>query len=379
MASLSWRPEKASVLIVGGGVGGMSTALSLSALGMRVELIDIDPEWRVYGAGITITGPTLRAFKGLGVYEDICAQGYVGEEIQVCDVSGQPIRRLATPMPDGSGVHGSGGIMRPVLHNILSTRVRQAGVTVNLGVTVNELRQDGAGVEVTFSDERRARYDLVIGADGVYSKVRQLIFPNAPQPFYTGQSAWRVTTPRPPQVQCRHFYLGGPNKVGFSPVSNEQMYLFLLQKTPRMFRDEAELPGALRELLAGYGGYIAGIREGITADSLIVFRPMDAFFLPAPWYSGHVLLIGDAAHPTTPQLASGAGMAVEDALVLAQELPKAGCIPEALTRFMARREERCRLVVESSMKIGQLEQAAAPAAEQTAVVEKALAILSEPR
>ncbi len=377
MAESGWQPRQTSALIVGGGIGGMSMALSLQAIGVQVELIDIDPQWRVYGAGITITGPTLRAFKALGVYEDIAEQGYVGEEIQICDVSGQPLRRLPTPLKDADGAHGSGGIMRPVLHNILSGRVRQADISVNLGCTVDALRQEDEHVQVDFSDGRRARYDLVIGADGVYSKVRQLIFPDAPAPAYTGQSAWRLTVPRPADVDCRHYFLGGPNKVGFTPVSRDEMYLFLLQKTPRMFREDAELPQALRELLAGYGGHIARIREGITQDSQIVFRPLEAFFLPAPWYVGHVLLIGDAAHPTTPQLASGAGMAVEDALVLAEELQGACGIGQALARFMARRELRCRLVVESSMEIGRLEQEGAPVSAQTAVVDKALAVLSE--
>jgi 2-polyprenyl-6-methoxyphenol hydroxylase-like FAD-dependent oxidoreductase len=112
--------------------------------------------------------------------------------------------------------------------------------------------------------------------------------------------------------------------------------------------------------------------------SEIVFRPLEGFFLPPPWHRGHVLLIGDAAHPTTPQLASGAGMAVEDALVLAEEVARAASVPEALLAFMARREERCRLIVESSIEIGRLEQARAPVAEQTAVVQRALQILTAP-
>jgi 2-polyprenyl-6-methoxyphenol hydroxylase-like FAD-dependent oxidoreductase len=100
--------------------------------------------------------------------------------------------------------------------------------------------------------------------------------------------------------------------------------------------------------------------------------------LPAPWYRGRVLLIGDSAHPTTPQLASGAGMAIEDALVLAEELQRADGVEPAFSRFMKRREARCRLVTESSMELGRLEQVRAPVEEQTKVVEQALLILSEP-
>jgi 2-polyprenyl-6-methoxyphenol hydroxylase-like FAD-dependent oxidoreductase len=97
-----------------------------------------------------------------------------------------------------------------------------------------------------------------------------------------------------------------------------------------------------------------------------------------PWHKGRVLLIGDAVHPTTPQLASGAGIAVEDAIVLAEELSRDCTVEDAMQAFTKRREWRCKLVVSSSVKIGQLEQSRAPAEEQTAVVEYALARLAEP-
>src|SRR5690606_35730832 len=76
--------KRMTVLIVGGGIGGMSAALALDKIGAQVHLIDIDPQWRVYGAGITITGPTLRAFEAIGIYDEIAGQGYVGQDIQVC-------------------------------------------------------------------------------------------------------------------------------------------------------------------------------------------------------------------------------------------------------------------------------------------------------
>ncbi|MCK9508813.1 MAG: FAD-dependent monooxygenase, partial [Pigmentiphaga sp.] len=266
----------------------------------------------------------------------------------------------------------------PTLHKILSDRVRATGIKVSLGVTVDQLEQDENGVSVHFSDGGQGRYDLLLGADGVYSRVRELIFPNAPKPEYTGQSAWRLTTVRSPQVDCRHYFLGGPHKVGFTPVSADEMYMFVLERTPQRFRQEHELPEALKALLSEYGGLVADVREQINADSQIVFRPLEAFFLPAPWYVGRVLLIGDAAHPTTPQLASGAGIAVEDGLVLAEEMMGTAQIDDALARFMARREQRCRLVVESSIEIGRLEQVRAPVEAQTAVVNNALSLLSEP-
>ncbi|MCF2125365.1 FAD-dependent monooxygenase [Strepomyces sp. STD 3.1] len=366
------------VLIIGAGIAGMAAAIALRRTGAAVDLIDIEPDWTVLGAGLTITGPTLRALRQLGVYEEVAAHGYVGEGIRVCGVDGTYIRDIPTPMPSGSGVRGSGGIGRPVLYRILSSRVLASGVRPRFGLSVASFSQDVNGVDVAFSDGTSARYDMVIGADGIYSRTRRQLFPAAPEPRYTGQSVWRMFVPRPPEVDRRHYFLGGEVKVGWTPVSATRMYMFVVERTPRTVRAAHELPAGLTELLEPYGGYVETFRESIREDTEIAYRPLESFNLPGPWHQGRVLLIGDAAHPTTPQLASGAGMAVEDALVLAEELGRHREVTATFEAFSARHEQRCRFVVESSIEIGRLEQEQAPPQAQTAVVERALARLMEP-
>jgi 2-polyprenyl-6-methoxyphenol hydroxylase-like FAD-dependent oxidoreductase len=365
-------------LVVGGGIGGMSAAITLSRQGVQVDLVDLDPHWRVYGAGITITGATLRAFKAIGILDEVMADAYTGDGIQVCDRGGQRLAVVPTPAAE-PGLPGCGGIMRPLLHSILSRHTLAAQVGVRLGLTVDELTSDDDGVDVLFSDGKAGRYDLVVGADGVFSRVRCLLFPAAPQPQYTGQCVWRIVARRPAEIDSRHFFLGGPVKVGLTPVSADQMYLFLLETTERRpVLGDAELASELARLLDGYGGPLRRILHEQVPDSRIVLRPLEGFLLPRPWHLGRTLLIGDAAHPTTPHLASGAGMAVEDALVLGQELQRAGSVGEAFAGFMARRYERCRLVVENSLEIGRREQRQAPIEEQTQLVEESLRVLAEP-
>ncbi|RLK58852.1 FAD-dependent monooxygenase [Actinokineospora cianjurensis] len=366
------------VLVVGAGIAGMAAGISLRRVGAEVDLVDIAPEWKAAGAGLTITGPTLRALRQLGVYPEIAERGYVGEGIRVCTIDGEPVRDIPTSMPAGAGVCGSGGIARPVLYDILSALVLEGGPGPRLEVSVDRVHDDGSGVDVVFSDGGEGRYDMVIGADGVHSRTRDQLFPDAPGPEYTGQSVWRIFVPRPPGVDRRHYFLGGTAKVGWTPISATEMYLFVVERTPRVVREPGEQPGALRELLAPYGGYVREVRASIDDNTEITFRPLESFYLPSPWHRGRVLLIGDAAHPTTPQLASGAGIAVEDGLVLAEELARYGTVTETFAAFTERRAERCRLVVESSIEIGRLEQAQAPPAAQTAVVERALARLVEP-
>lgn len=355
----------------------MSAAIALHDRGVAVELIDLDPEWRVYGAGITITGPTLRAFNALGILERVMTDAHTANGVQVCSVAGEPLTIIDTPSPAGSDVPGSGGIMRPTLHRILSSEVLARGIGCRLGITVDAIAQSESKAGVTFSDGSRRAYDLVIGADGLFSCVRSLIFPDAPAPFFTGQACWRLMRGRLPVVTRRHYFLGGPVKVGLTPVSQNEMYMFLLENVPEnVWIDPSTFPERLRTLLEPYGGVLAEVRAGIDAAAAIVYRPLEAVLLPEPWYSGQVVIIGDAAHATTPQLASGAGMAVEDALVLAEEVTRAP-LEQALARFMERRFPRCRLVVENSLQLGRFEVEQAPVEAQTSLVEQSLATLAQ--
>lgn len=345
------------VLIIGGGIGGMCAAIELRKRGVEVDLVEIDPEWRVYGAGISISGPTLRAFKALGLAEAVVQQGWCADGCAMALADGRMIGILPTPRLAGANIPGGGGIMRPVLARILSQATRAAGVNVRLGVTFSGIQPRADKVLVNFSDGGEALYDLAIGADGVHSKVRAAIFPEAPKPRFTGQSCWRAVLPRASEITRPTMYLGQHCKAGLNPVSADEMYLFFLDKRAQKERiDPQEWPQILREELAEFGGLIGTIRDGITPQSRIVYRPLETLLLPAPWHRGRVVLLGDAVHATTPHLASGAGIAVEDAIVLAEELERAERLETALTRYYQRRFERCRLVVENSLALGEIEQ-----------------------
>lgn len=366
-------------LIVGGGIGGMSATIALRRTGWNVVLVDLDPEWRVYGAGITITGPTLRAFGELGILEEVLREGFAADGLVIRNVAGDVLSSVPTPVRGVGDIPGTGGIMRPTLHRILANSVRASGAEVRLGVTVDALSQDADGVVATFNDGRIGRYDMVVGADGVFSKVRSMIFDDPPEPAYTGQACWRLRLPRHPDIDRRCFFLGGPVKVGLTPVSAVEMYMFLLEPCPQKRRPDPDtLHVELARLLKGYGGVLAEVRDQLSPDSVIVYRPLEGFLLPPPWNVGRIVLIGDAAHPTTPQLASGAGLAVEDGLVLAQELATASGVEPGLEAFTTRRWPRCRLVVENSLEIGRREKAGMPIESQTELVAQSLAFLAGP-
>jgi 2-polyprenyl-6-methoxyphenol hydroxylase-like FAD-dependent oxidoreductase len=365
-------------LVVGGGVGGMSAAIALRRQGVEVTLIDADPQWRVYGAGISVTGVSLRAFEHLGVLEEVRRRGHVGAGLRGRTPGGDIL--FETPLPDNpTPVQQSGGIMRPVLHEILSSAVRGAGVTVRLGLKVAALKQDGGGADVTFDDGRPARFDLVVGADGIYSQIRQMIFPAAVKPQFTGQGCWRVVAARPPEVDRAEMYFGGPVKLGLNPVSEDEMYMFVLEHVPENpFFDYDALVPHVRQLLAPFGGSVAAVRESIERPEQVNYRPLEWLLLPKPWSQGRTVLIGDAAHATTPHMASGAGMAAEDGLVLAEELAREANVERALQAFAQRRFERTRLVVETSVRIGAMEMAGDRSNDGPAMLGAAMAQLQQP-
>ncbi len=355
------------VLIVGGGIAGMSLAVCLRRLGVRVDLIDSDEQGRAIGAGLSLNGATLKAFQRVGVLERMSAEGHMHSAFELHLPSGQLLQRIQPPSHPG-GAPAGGGILRPVLHQILADATRTAGARIRLGVRLDGLQQADNRIRTACTDGEKGEYDLVIGADGLHSQVRGMIFPDAPQPRFTGQGCWRAVFPRPPDFDCVSIYMDTHHKAGLNPVSAQEMYLFLLETVdPTQRMPEEHLPRLLSERLRPFGSPLSELRSALDTAARINYRPLETLFLPAPWFKGNVLLIGDAAHATTPHSAYGCGLAVEDAVVLAELIEESVPLPQVLARFMERRFERCRTVVEGSVKLGDLEMAHAPLSEHQAV------------
>jgi 2-polyprenyl-6-methoxyphenol hydroxylase-like FAD-dependent oxidoreductase len=367
------------ILIIGGGFSGMSAAIELRKHGAEVDLVEIDAGWRSYGAGISLGGATLRAFRQLGILEAFLREGAATDGVKIYLPHGPQVAELPTPRLAGPDVPGGGGIMRPVLARILAEATRAAGTNVMLGCTFTHLQPDAEGVEVTLTDGQRRRYDLVIGADGLYSKTREALFPDAPKPRYSGQAVWRAVLPRPVEVDSAMMWMGRV-KPGVNPVSRDHMYLFLTEHRPSNEHvDPATFASKLRDLLAEFPApLVQQIRAQISERSQIVFRPLEGLLMPRPWFRGRVVLIGDTVHATTPHLASGACIGIEDAIVLAEELACAGEVGAALQAFQDRRWERCRMVVENSARLGQIEIEGGSKEEHAQIMRDSLIALAQP-
>lgn len=369
-----------SILIIGGGFSGMSAAIELRKQGLDVDLVEIDPGWRSYGAGISLGGATLRAFRTLGILDAFLQRGAASDGVDLFTSSGIPLGSLPTPRLAGPDVPGGGAIMRPVLAAILSEATRASGTNVRLGCTFTSIRQDDDGVEVGFTDGSSKRYELVIGADGLYSKLRETIFPEAPQPKYSGQGVWRAVLPRPPEVQRAMMWLGPKVKTGVNPVSATEMYLFVTEdRAERVHIDPKNFVPMLKDLLAPFGApLMQQLHAQLDDRSQVNYRPLEGLLVPQPWHKGRIVLIGDAVHATTPHMASGACIGIEDAIVLAEELKKADTVAAALQGFQARRWERCRMVVENSGRLGEIEIAGGDKEEHGRIMRETLVALAAP-
>jgi 2-polyprenyl-6-methoxyphenol hydroxylase-like FAD-dependent oxidoreductase len=334
----------------------------------------------VLGVGISVQGATLRALKTIGVLDRCVRAGFGYSSLVACDAEGNVTGTVELPRLLGEGYPECIGILRQALHDILRDALVEAEVPVRLGVTVTAIEQRADAVDVAFTDGTRGRYDLVVGADGVNSKVREMVFGALYGPRDTGQAVWRAMVRRPPEIKARYMFFGPRNKAGFNPVSDTEMYIFLVQTIagdPRI--PDERLAGVMREQLADFGGVVAKVRDQVTRPDRIAYRPFGSMLLPPPWYRGRVVLVGDAAHTPTPQMASGAGIAIEDSIVLTELLQADEPLPPVLEEFMARRYERCRMVVEASQQISEWEKTPnAPGADPVGVLARANAALAAP-
>ena len=372
------------VLIVGGGIGGQSAAIALKQIGIDVEIVEILPQYDVYGVGIIQQANALRALDALGVADEALKRGCPYAKVKMCTPTGYQFNETGTPPMGRFPSHN--GISRRILHEVLHERCETVGVQFRMGLTVDQITNKENGVDVVFSDGTIGSYDLLIGADGVNSKVRKLIFGDY-FPKYVGLSVWRYAFDRPKDLETGYMYFGKHSKVGLIPMTKETMYMFVVsaEGADNPFIPEDEMIPKLKSYLEEYPvPMVHDLIDQITEPKLVNYRPLETLHLPEPWHKGSVLIIGDGAHATIPHLGSGAALAIEDAVVLAEEIAKQDGNEAIFTRFMNRRLERCKMVVEASEKLGEwelLEYEGKPLPEEAnagAVMGKTLMALTQP-
>ncbi len=375
-------PAVRTVLVVGGGVAGAASAILLAERGVAVDVVELKPDVGAMGSGITLQGNALRVLRQLGVWEQVQAKGYAFDTLglRAPDPDGTLLVEMTDVRSGGPDLPATLGMYRPELARILLDRAGEVGAKVRFGTTVAELAQDGEGVDVTLSDGSRARYDLMIGADGVRSATRGTLGVNL-DTRATGMGIWRVFAPRPASVTRTDLFYGGPSYIaGYCPTGPDSLYAYVVEDAQdRTTLGPQEQLDVMRSLASAYHGPWDEILESMTEADRVNYTWFETHVLERPWNRGRVVLIGDAAHCCPPTVAQGGAMALEDAAVLAELLLAADEVDDALwDAFMDRRYDRAKTVVDASVQLGDWLLEHNPAPDVPGLMGSVIALVSRP-
>jgi FAD-dependent urate hydroxylase len=324
------------ILIVGAGLAGLALARALRQAGFAPELIERQAGWEDAGTGMYLPANAVRALRVLGLEEAVADRAAPILHQRLLDHRGRLLAEI-----DLGELWGDVGpclaLPRADLHAVL-----REGVPVRMGRTVRSLEQlDGPGpVAVTFDDGRGGEFDLVVGADGLRSAIRRLaVDPRPPVPV--GQHSWRFLTACPPQVTTWTVLLGRDASFLAVPVGDRLVYGYADRTTDGALGGDLDRDpvGQLRQRFVGFAAPVPQLLEQLQDPARIHVAPIEQVATER-WGRGAVVLVGDAAHGMSPNMAQGAALAFEDALVLAACLRDAGSVPAARAAFVARRSPR---------------------------------------
>jgi 2-polyprenyl-6-methoxyphenol hydroxylase-like FAD-dependent oxidoreductase len=358
----------------------MTASIALARRGVQCEIVEINRDWQPAGIGIGLQSAPLRALKSLDLLEPLVEVGRPHEGIDMLLADGTRIGVMPQVNVNEPDDPPFITMSRSALHEVLERRLRELGVEVRLGVTASSFDEEDDGVRARFRDGSDGVYDFVIGADGMHSQTRGMVLPDPPEPEYAGQVIWRIGVPQPEGLERYTMMIAGPTRVGLVPIGHGQLYMWMLDSTlPPERPARNELLSLFQERMGAYAGFAPEVAAQITEPEQVDFRALHWVLVPPPWGAGRVLLLGDSAHTTTPHLAFGVGLAIEDAVVLA-DLVADGCDPRELApRLTERRFERCRLVVDTCLQLSRWEQTPGPPNPRAGeLIGTTMAALSEP-
>lgn len=345
------------VAIAGSGVASMAAAIRLAEAGVSVDVYETKEHLTALGSGITLQGNALRVFDALGVWESVKEKGYFfdGLTLRAPGPTAPVVAELPEVQTGGPDYPAGGGMYRPELAEILVARATSLGARVHFGSAVTGADVSDESVEVFVNGQSVGTFDLLIGADGLNSTVRDLIgIEVKPQP--TGMGIWRAFVSRPAEVLRTELYYGGPVYIaGYTPTGEDTMYAYLVEDAQdRSGVSDAEAVEIMLAESAAYGGPWESIRAHLTAGAEVNYTWFTTHLVPAPWNRGRAVIIGDAAHSCPPTIAQGAAQALEDAYVLTELLIERDALDQDLwDAFHARRIPRATAVVEASVQLGQ--------------------------
>lgn len=348
--------EARSAVVVGGGIGGLATAVALRRVGWSVTVLERARAFEEVGAGISLMSNALACLDALGLGDAVRdgSRPQLGGGMRT--PSGAWLSRL-----DGAAVEEELGVdavvlPRPELLGLLLRALPEESVIT--GATPSAIVEDDRGVEVRFvrdGHEETLRAELVVGADGLRSWVRAQRWPDAPDPVYDGSTAWRAITTGPvaTDVEMSQTW-GAAQEFGCIPLADGRVYWYAAASAPQGER----APDELVEVRSRFGDWHAPIADVLAATDPAAVLRHDVYRLPdLPTYvRGRVALLGDAAHAMVPNLGQGGAQAIEDAVVLAAALASTSDLTSALEAYDRQRRPRSQSIGRAATMISRFGQ-----------------------
>jgi 2-polyprenyl-6-methoxyphenol hydroxylase-like FAD-dependent oxidoreductase len=342
-------------LVIGGGIGGLAAATALRRAGHEVSVHEQAERYREVGAGLALSANASTALDALGLREAAAARGALGRRLVLRTATGKTLADF--PLEAGAE---SLGIHRAALLEVLEQAAGPA--SIRFGATCRSISQDASGVTATFADGSTDGGDLLVGADGIRSTVRDGLF--GPSPLrYAGYVGWRAVSEVEPHLIDRGVFWetwGRGIRFGCVEIGGDSVYWFVAETA----RADSEPPAggpkhSFLQRLADWHEPVARVIESTPEDVLTRTPIYDRAPLDR-WGVGRITLLGDAAHPMTPNLGQGASQALEDAAVLGVVARSRGEPTALLREYERRRVDRANLVLRRSRQAGRIAQARNP-------------------
>jgi 2-polyprenyl-6-methoxyphenol hydroxylase-like FAD-dependent oxidoreductase len=341
--------------VLGGGIGGLTLAIALQKKNINVKVYESAPRWKPLGAGIGLAGNAVKAFRDIGIEEEVLREGKVIRKGVIRNRKGKLLTSIdSEDVSRRFGVVNNFAIHRADLHNVLISQLRPN--TVELNKTCIDFTQGEDGVYIVFADGSRTHADYLIAADGIHSVVRKKLLTHV-QTRYAGYTCWRGVTetlPRGFNSDETSETWGRGVRFGIVPLSKERVYWFAcVNASPNDALMRSLSPN---DLLAFFGEFHAPIPDIIRHTEKIIWNDIIDIEPVTRFAFEKIVLMGDAAHATTPNMGQGACMAIEDAVVLSNLIAELPSTEEAFSLFEKKRIRRTTKIVNDSWQLGKMAQ-----------------------